>query len=429
MPDLPHSPEPATVPEPDRPVAIDASGATDGGGASISVSARSADSVAIATSPPSTCDDDLPQPTGERCGNCNAVLFGEHCYRCGQPDHGLVRHFSSVMGDFADTVLQIDTRLTRTIGPLLLRPGFLTTEYFAGRRVRYVSPVRLFFFLAVIAFFVAQWSVDSGGNNKAFLQADDDSIIEATTVADVQQRRDHALAALRAVQPAVGMVDATADLQRAQRKISEQANARITELRAAEAAGKPPPDHVDTLSFDGVPWDPVSHPLTVRWLPAFANGWLNQAVGKAKDNVRRIRRDPALLLDAWLSALPSTLFVLLPLFALLLKVAYAFKQRLYMEHFIVALHSHAFLCLALLLALLLAGLGDLVQAGWMSSLIGAVEAAIIVWMPVYLWIMQKRVYGQGVIATTLKYGLLGMLYVLLLTFGATLTLLVKLVWL
>ena len=71
-----------------------------------------------------------------RCENCGAQLLGEHCYSCGQSTRGLVRHFSSIMGDFFDTVLNIDSRVLRTVGPLFLKPGFLTLEYFAGRRVR-----------------------------------------------------------------------------------------------------------------------------------------------------------------------------------------------------------------------------------------------------------------------------------------------------
>jgi hypothetical protein len=93
---------------------------------------------------PSTSTEDLadgasvaaPIPTGAVCSNCGTPLLGEHCYHCGQPVSGLVRHFTSVIGDIADTLFEIDTRLTRTLMPLLLRPGFLSCEYFAGRRVR-----------------------------------------------------------------------------------------------------------------------------------------------------------------------------------------------------------------------------------------------------------------------------------------------------
>jgi len=63
------------------------------------------------------------------CANCGSVLLGEHCYRCGQPVKGLVRHFSSILGDFFDSVFdsvfELDGRIWRTLPPLLLRPGFL----------------------------------------------------------------------------------------------------------------------------------------------------------------------------------------------------------------------------------------------------------------------------------------------------------------
>src|SRR5690606_18111563 len=106
------------------------------------------------------CDMNEPAESVRLCQNCGAELLGDHCYRCGQPIKGLVRHFSSIIGDFLDTVLNIDGRFFTTVPPLFLRPGFLSTEYFAGRRVRYVSPVRLFFFLCVVTFFIAQFRLD-----------------------------------------------------------------------------------------------------------------------------------------------------------------------------------------------------------------------------------------------------------------------------
>ena len=39
-------------------------------------------------------------PPGAACQNCGAPLLGPHCYRCGQPVTGLVRHFTSIVGDF-----------------------------------------------------------------------------------------------------------------------------------------------------------------------------------------------------------------------------------------------------------------------------------------------------------------------------------------
>ena len=56
-----------------------------------------------------------------------------------------------IVRDFFDDVLDLDTRLLRSIRPLLLRPGLLTREYLAGRRARYAPPLRLFL-LATLLF-------------------------------------------------------------------------------------------------------------------------------------------------------------------------------------------------------------------------------------------------------------------------------------
>src|SRR5690606_22654165 len=140
-----------------------------------------------------------PAPAAARgtCGNCGSPLLGEYCYACGQPVTGMVRHFSTIVGDFTDTVLNWDARLPRTLWPLLVRPGFLTREYFSGRRVRYVSPVRLFVTLAIVTFFVAQLMI-SFGDNVRFDGGDtvDASFSQVQTAEEVIRQRDKALADL-----------------------------------------------------------------------------------------------------------------------------------------------------------------------------------------------------------------------------------------
>jgi hypothetical protein len=146
---------------------------------------------------------------GATCGNCGTPLLGPHCHACGQPVTGLVRHFSSLVGDFLDSVFDLDSRTPRTLWPLFARPGHLSIEYFAGRRVRYVSPVRLFFFLAIVTFFVAQLLLSFG--DAVIIETDTpqaDAVAQAMTVDEVRTRRDAALLeareARRGKQPAVG---------------------------------------------------------------------------------------------------------------------------------------------------------------------------------------------------------------------------------
>ncbi|MFL6593578.1 MAG: DUF3667 domain-containing protein [Luteimonas sp.] len=367
-------------------------------------------------------------PTRGACENCGAPLLGPHCYRCGQPVTGLVRHFTSVVGDFLDTVLNIDARVFRTLWPLFAKPSYLSCEYFAGRRVRYVSPVRLFVFLSIVTFFIARLTLSISGDPIQF--GDEDSISGATSVAQVERRRDAAIAGLEAGRHGGNNVPGLdAGLKVAEDKTRREAAQRIAELQGAAARGEPPPKAKPDITFEGgKPWNAKTNPLTFDWLPGFANRWINEQIGRAETNVARMQDDPSLFKDAVLGAIPSTLFVLLPVFALMLKVLYVFKRRLYMEHLIVALHSHAFLCLSLLLVFLTTALRNALGGGFLHGVLGVVEGLLFAWMPVYLLLMQKRVYRQGWPMTLVKYCVLGFSYVMLLSFGAVFTVLASLVW-
>jgi hypothetical protein len=364
---------------------------------------------------------------GRVCANCGTPLLGPHCYRCGQPVDGLVRHFGSIMGDFLDTVLNIDARVFRTLWPLLAKPGYLSLEYFAGRRVRYVSPVRLFVFLSIVTFFVAQLLWTMSPDSVDFDSRDD--IDRATTVAEVEAARDAALKELDVALAGMPDVPSARDgIEKGREKIREKADRRIHAIESgkADVHAVVDEDALPTVQVNGAPWNPVTNPVRVRWLPQFANDWVNRQIAQGRRNVSEIQKDPDRLKDAVLGALPSTLFILLPIFALMLKIAYVFKRRLYMEHLIVALHSHAFLCLALLLVFAFSELGDAAPA--LDGLSGWAETLLFLWMPVYLLLMQKRVYGQGWTMTLLKYCVLGMCYLMLLSFGVAATILASLVW-
>jgi hypothetical protein len=166
------------------------------------------------------------QPSARRCENCGAPLYGDHCYACGQPVKGLVRQFSSIAGDFLDTVFNIDSRVLRTIGPLLAKPGYLSLEYFAGRRVRYVTPMRLFLFLSLVAFFAIQASInvedDTGERDTAPLEVKvgDNAIEKAKTVEDVEKIAAEATAKLDAARKEVAGVPGAASACRSRRRRS-----------------------------------------------------------------------------------------------------------------------------------------------------------------------------------------------------------------
>jgi hypothetical protein len=387
------------------------------------------------------------------CGNCGTQLLGETCYQCGQPTKGLVRQFSSIMGDFLDTVLNIDTRVFRTLGPLIVKPGFLTQEYFSGRRIRYVSPVRLFFFLAVLTFLLAQFSLpETMGSNegndiiKVNVGGQDD-IDKAKTIEDVEKLRAQALSELKDARKEVASVPmAAVALEKAETQINGKADKRIADLRDEMAVGvaenasssidKKKTD-VDkekgaggNISFNGEMWDAEKNPIKVEWLPAYINKWFNSLAQRAEKNGKLVNKDPKVIIEAVLSSLPMTLFLMLPLFALLLKIMFIFKRRLYMEHLVVALHSHAFLMLAILLLIMFNDISAWFSAyAWVTVPLAILSTALWIWMPIYLFLMQKRVYQQGWILTFIKYTIIGNCHIVLLSIAITFTLAIKMIWL
>jgi hypothetical protein len=377
---------------------------------------------------------------GETCPNCGAATWGEFCFACGQPRKGLIRRFTSIMGDFLDTVFSIDNRLLRTIGPLYFKPGHLTCEYIAGRRVRYVTPFRLFFFLCVLSFLSLKFLASQTPGAINFGDSAETRIAMAKSVAEVDERLAEAVKGLEAGRSGarIGMsaggvakvaieaaderfAEALADLK----EEADQRKRWLAEVDKARAEGRtPPPDpNLDeeegTINFGDGPWDPVKNPIAIAWLPDAVNAGLNERAGRVKDAFSHARENPQPLIEAFFGAIPPAAFVLMPLFALFLKFMYLFKRRLYMEHLLTALHSHAFIFLSLLL-ISLCLLAQQFLGPRIPALDGAIDWLVFAmgwWMPLYLLIAQKRIYRQGWIATVFKFGVIGIAYTVLLGIG------------
>lgn len=398
----------------------------------------------------------MTTPSDAHCRNCGSPLYGEHCYACGQPTKGLVRHFSSILGDFADTLFNIDGRILRTLPALLLKPGFLTREYIEGHRVRYVSPVRLFVFLCIGTFFAAKLATPSFeiGRDDAVRVAGTDEIVidpdgnegfeEIDTVEGVEARLAEVRAELAASrEESKNVPGIQAILDATEKQVEAAAAARIDALRApANAEGAPArresspgmsfdeDDDTPDINFNGKPWDAETNPLVVESLPDGANRWLNTQIGHIPQNWKRVREDPDLLRNAFYSALPTALFVLVPVFALLLKVLYVYQRRLYMEHLVAALHGHAFVCAMLLVLMAMTSIESLLGSpAWLAAPMGWLEWLALMWIPAYLWLHLKRVSGQGWFATSVNFAILGIAEVMLLSVVAVFALGAALVWL
>jgi hypothetical protein len=89
-------------------------------------------------------------------------LPGAFCAACGQrsvPPNPTVRELA---GDAWQELSGYDGRIMATVRGLL-RPGFLTLEYLAGRRAHYLPPLRVYLIVSVAYFLVAAAAPNAGG--------------------------------------------------------------------------------------------------------------------------------------------------------------------------------------------------------------------------------------------------------------------------
>ncbi len=87
------------------------------------------------------------------CKNCNSELLGIYCSECGQKNTELLS-VKAIVKELTDNVFSFDSRFFITLKYLIIKPGFLTKEYWAGRRTTYLPPLRMYLVLSVFYFFL-----------------------------------------------------------------------------------------------------------------------------------------------------------------------------------------------------------------------------------------------------------------------------------
>jgi hypothetical protein len=240
-----------------------------------------------------------------RCDNCSAAVSGNYCAACGQRLEAPVQSLWHFSREATEDLTHTDSRLWRTLGALLLRPGYLTREFLAGRRARYLPPVRLYLVISV-AFFL--WA-------------------SATHHLRVVLFPEH-----------------------------DPSKAVLAPLKedtfGAFLPGESAEHHAERLCSSGVNYD---GPWRERVQPAAHRACVRLVL----DNGRSLG-------EAYMHNVPRALFIFMPLLAGIMMLLYWRPRHYYVEHLLLFVHNHAFLFLLLLLAGLVSALLNPL-AGWISA--------------------------------------------------------------
>ncbi|MCH9693998.1 MAG: DUF4286 family protein [Gammaproteobacteria bacterium] len=343
-----------------------------------------------------------PSAENSNCLNCGTRLRGQYCGSCGQRARNRLISLWELLSEAFGDLLELDSRLWRTLIPLLARPGQLTRDYLEGRRARYMPPFRSYLVLSVIFFVVAFF--DPQRDLSIFFEPPPEPTAEEIAAAEQ---------------------DATAAAAEKEQKIAE-AKEKLAEL---DAEGVFPEALVEEIADDDDEWEirlggDDENSLFDDCENASISDeedmpeWLRKRL--TDERVRSIcERNKARGVENFSGAIvdniPIALIVLLPLMALVLKLLYPLSRRYFVEHLLFFIHFHAFFFLILILQILFARI-----VGWVS-LDGAISTIILVatsfYIPVYLYKAMRHVYGQGHLVTLFKYLLLMIAYLT----GATTT--------
>ncbi len=385
---------------------------------------------------------------GETCRNCGAGLGGTFCASCGQSVNDRSKSILKVVGDALQDFLHFDSRVLRTLASLLFQPGRMTRDYMLGRRTRYVPPLRLYLFSSLFFFITLSFAnvallvielVRQGPEDQAAFST---AIEEATQAAvarggDPEELKEIARRTeeyVRAQAPAeISLGDESfilppgttvrlrffidLDDWRPQVRASDLALAQLGVVPGVPAA--PAAEAAPTAPPETAPEAPADMPNGFKGTIEFGEGEsvLRNLIGD--DWEKRFLRGIATSLDHPESLnkvlgdnIAKMMFVLMPLYAVLLSVLYWRRRLFFVDHLAFALHVHAFLFVVFTGIVLIREVGGLNVletpdgTQWLAAIVAG-----------YVWIALKTAYAQGAIRTTIKWLLLGWSYAFVLLIG------------
>ena len=317
-----------------------------------------------------------PQALTLVCANCHTTLTGEYCAACGQrhePHIHTVAHFA---GEAFESISHADSRVWRTLWYLITRPGFLSREFFEGRRVQYLPPFRLYLVISVLFFVVV--GLPSGIDVDVGDTATPQERVEKMRAVASELEKD-AGPASDALKLAAGAINAQAEKESA-------------------ALGQPAAKSAEGLQ--------KSNAMT-QFCKGFENpdATANRNYARLHAACARIAEDNgAELGKSVIHNIPRAMFVFLPLLALAVRLLYWRPKRYYVEHLLFLIHNHAFVFLALSILTLLK------MIPVVGDHIGALEAFIWLYLLWYLFRAMRNFYRQSWWLTLTKYLAVGFAY-------------------
>ncbi|WP_167605948.1 DUF3667 domain-containing protein [Maribellus sediminis] len=325
-------------------------------------------------------------PAGDHCcKNCETEFTGHYCPNCGQAVKEFDKPFSFIFYNFLGDFFAFDTRFFKTLFLLIAKPGFLTKQYFDGKRVRYAPPFRIYIFVSFILFLLLQNFTNRGLTTVLDSELDGDKIgldsasmvVADSILSTVNQDMDPEQKAVVDSLVAPFVVKDTTGEEGQNFKLDMETFRETRNLR--QALNK----YAISLEEDlEVETDPEKRTELREYI--------------------RYCRSPETALAKILQYISWAFFLLLPLFAVLLKLVYIRRRQNYMRHLVFSIHIHSFVLLVMIAIMAL-----FMSFGTKVTLISTI---LFLSVPLYFIIAMKKFYGQSVGKAIMKFFAVSFMY-------------------
>lgn len=372
-----------------------------------------------------------PTPDGV-CSNCSTTLSGPVCHSCGQTADNYHRPVWELLTEVLDGLFGIEGRLWRTLPPLMFQPGKLTKSYLSGVRARFVMPFRLYLTASVL-FFLIFFSVNS--LIPSLGEAEMEAAQEGLAAAQEQLEQNagplperlaqeglspEEIEEIRAQMEASGLgldnlSEALGDPEVRARTVSdwrEQMKSGLCQSLTPEDC--PRAETPETPKGEALPGTPelrdgdlvIPAGEGINFTVDDMNGWPYSVRVAVRDQLSRAVDDNgAAALRMFQELVPTAMFFMLPIYALLLGVTHFYKRGyFYYDHVVVSLHFHAFIFFLFLLMLPIGA----VIGGW-SVLV------LFLWSNYYLYRIHRVVYSHGRFSSFLRTIFMDIVYLVVLS--------------
>jgi len=350
------------------------------------------------------------------CLNCGHVVEENFCPKCGQENIVTKEDaFHMVTHAIAD-YFHFEHKFFSTIGPLLLKPGQLTKEYVAGKRMSSIHPIRLYIFISIVFFLVVLGGKKIGENNskeKETPKTSIDSTKSVTKPKDTVAKKKLTTAQIKEIEESLkyvpngnGLRDsiikkAIEEEEESGKKDDEGASVKFGNGKKSKFSNKWTTKDTTVVQYE------KNQTLLAK---DKRDGFIKHYFIKRTLELDQYEKPEEKFLEDFVHNIPKMMFLLLPMFALILKLVYINKKRYYYEHLIYSFHLHSAIFLSILVTMLLKWLFDFIYN--IDVWLGILCAIYIIW---YIYRSLRTFYGSTRWITVLKIFFLSFAYNIVLT--------------